>query len=59
LEALNSELLESMTMFRKIENIFTNIPGPDGKQMKDNFIYVIKKNEKFKIIKSYYEVMSD
>lgn len=45
-------------MFRKIENILTNIPVPDGKQMKDNFMYVIEKNEEYKIIKSYYEVMS-
>jgi hypothetical protein len=45
-------------MFRKIENILTNYPGPDGKKMKDKFMWVIEKNEGYKTIKSYYEVMS-
>lgn len=58
LESSNSELLESMNMFRKIEDILTNIPGPDGKKIKDKFMYVIEKNEGCKTIKSYYEVMS-
>jgi len=26
-------------MFRKIEDILTNIPGPNGKKTKDKFIY--------------------
>jgi len=58
LEASKSELLESMNMFRKIEDILTNIPGPDGKIIKDKFMYVIEKNEGYKSIKSYYEVIS-
>jgi len=32
----NSELFESMNMFRKIEDILTNIPGPNGKKLKIN-----------------------
>lgn len=32
LEALNSELLESINVFRKTEDILTSVPGPDGKK---------------------------
>ena len=47
-----------MNMFRKIEDILTNNPGPDGKKIKDKFMFVIEKNEGYKTTKSYYEVMS-
>lgn len=33
---LNSELLESMNMFRKTKDILINILGPDGKKFKAN-----------------------
>jgi len=36
LEEFNSELLESMNMFRKIEDILTNIPSLNGKKLKIN-----------------------
>ncbi|VVC31288.1 Hypothetical protein CINCED_3A021582 [Cinara cedri] len=32
LEESNSELLKSMDIFRKIVDILTNIPGPNGKK---------------------------
>ncbi|VVC44574.1 Hypothetical protein CINCED_3A018397 [Cinara cedri] len=42
LEESNSELLKSMYIFRKIKNILTNIPGPNGKKIKEKCMYVIK-----------------
>ncbi|VVC34465.1 Hypothetical protein CINCED_3A005978 [Cinara cedri] len=59
LEESNSELLKSMDIFRKIEDILANIPGPNGKKVKEKFMYLIEKNEEYKALKSYYEVMPD
>jgi len=47
-----------MKMFRKIEDILINTPGPNGKKIKDKFMYIIEKNKGYKTIKSFYEVMS-
>lgn len=58
LEESNSELLKSMDIFRKIEDILTNIPGPKGEKIKEKCMYVIEKNEGYKTLKCYYEVMS-
>ncbi|KAF0694175.1 DUF659 domain-containing protein [Aphis craccivora] len=57
LEESNSELLKSMDIFRKIENILTNIPGPKGEKVKEKCMYVIEKNGGYKTLKCYYEVM--
>ncbi|VVC38586.1 Hypothetical protein CINCED_3A022669 [Cinara cedri] len=35
LKESNSELLKSMDIFRKIDDILTNIPGPNGKKIKE------------------------
>ncbi|VVC28435.1 Hypothetical protein CINCED_3A002420 [Cinara cedri] len=35
LEEFNSELLKNMDIFRKIEDILINIPGPNGKKIKE------------------------
>jgi len=47
-----------MDIFRKIEDILTNIPGLNGKKIKEKNMYVIEKNEGYKTLKCYYEVMS-
>ena len=46
LEESNSELLKSMDIFRKIEDILTNIPGPNGEKIKEKLMYVIEKNDR-------------
>ena len=58
LEESNSELLKSMDIFRKIDDILTNIPGPNGEKIKEKCMYVIEKNQEYKTLNYYYEVMS-
>ncbi|VVC44141.1 Hypothetical protein CINCED_3A005003 [Cinara cedri] len=43
LEESNSELPKSMDIFRKIEDILTNITGINGKKIKEKLMYVIEK----------------
>lgn len=58
LEESKSQLLNSLSIFSEIENILINIPGPHGKIIKDKFTYVLDKNDGFKTIKTYSEVMA-
>jgi len=58
LEESNSQLLNSLNMFSKIENILINIPSPHGKIIKDKFTYALDKNDGFKTIKTYSEVIA-
>ncbi|VVC29740.1 Hypothetical protein CINCED_3A018557 [Cinara cedri] len=56
-EESNSELLKSMDIFRKIDDILTNIPGPNRKKINEKCMYEIEKNEGYTTLKSYYEVI--
>lgn len=37
---MQSNVVKSMNMFRKMKDILTNISGPNGKKIKDSFMHV-------------------
>jgi len=54
-------ITQCLKIFSEIENILINIPaipGPYGKIIKDKFIYVLNKNDGFKTVKTYSEVIA-
>jgi hypothetical protein len=59
LEESNIQLLNSLNICSKIENILINIPCPYVKIVNDKLKYVLEKNEGYKTIKIYSEVMAE